>query len=178
MIRHILLSFACWLGITASASAHKLEIAYQLLPGWRMQVRGWYEGGDPASGARVRVVQADGLVIGEGRLNKYGIFICDVTGATTLNIVVSIAGHRAEQTITADILQRHLVACCCACMTSEPMQTAALLELQAANVAEAARSQTGPDPPSQFPFVGMLIGVAALLMVAIAFMWMSKRQQV
>jgi hypothetical protein len=176
MIRRILLLIISWLATSSVARAHNLEMAYQLLPGWRVQVRGWYEGGDPASGARVRITQADGHIVSEGRMDKYGIFNFDITCTKTLNIVASVTGHRAEQTITGETLQRHLIACCCSCMAPQPMQLPALLELQVSKLDEARRSQPSSDLSAPFPWVGMSIGVGGLLLVAIVFTWLTKRK--
>jgi hypothetical protein len=176
MIRRVLLALLGILTATGVARAHKLELAYQLQPGWRVQVRGWYEGGDPASGARVKVVQAEGQVLNEGHLDKYGIYTFSFSDANELKIIVSVAGHRAEETIPADKLNRHLVALGAACITLQPLQTAALLELQVSAVETTAHVELSADPPPSFPFAGVLIGVGALLTVAIAFKWLSMRK--
>ena len=54
MIRRAAITIIAVLAVTSPALAHKLELAYQLLPGWRVLVHGWYEGGGPASGATCR----------------------------------------------------------------------------------------------------------------------------
>jgi hypothetical protein len=176
MIRRTILAVVSWLAITAAADAHKLELAYQLLPGWRVQVRGWYEGGDPASGARVRIVQEDGQTQSEGRLDKYGIYTFSFTATNAVKIIVSITGHRAEETIPAEALNRHLLACCAACLTPQLLQSAALLELHASGVGEIGRHEVTSDLPAQFPWIGLLIGVGTLLIVAVVFKRLSKRK--
>jgi hypothetical protein len=172
----MLLLILGWLAASSVACAHNLEMACQLLHGWRVEVRGWYEGGDPASGARVKITQSNGRVVREGHMDKYGIFTFDITGTNTLNIVISVTGHRAEQTIAAETLQRHLVACCCAGMAPQPMQMPALLELQVSKLDEARRSQRSSNPSSPFPWVGMSLGVGGLFLVAIVFLWLTKRK--
>jgi hypothetical protein len=176
MIRLMLLVALGCLTFSGAAEAHKLEVSYQLLPRLRVRVYGRYEGGAPASGARVRIVQTDGLTLCEGRLDKYGIFIFDITDAKDINIVVSVAGHRAEETIAAATLQRHILAYCSACVAPQPLHTAALLELEASAGNESTRAALASDVPSNVPWTGLLIGVGVLSVTAIVFKQLSKRK--
>jgi hypothetical protein len=164
------------LAMSGTAHAHKLELAYHFQPGWRVQVQSWYEGGDPASGACVKIVQVEGQVLSEGRLDKYGIYNFSFSEVKELKIIVSVTGHRAEETIPAEALNRHLVSLSAACMTSQPFQTAALLQVQASAVETTGHVDLSDNPPASFPFAGVLIGVGALLIVAIAFKWLSMRK--
>jgi hypothetical protein len=178
MIRRGSLALLCCLAVASAVHAHNLEVAYQFQPGWRVQVRGWYEGGDPASGARVRIEQTGGQVIREGRLDKHGICTLDITEAKEHKIVVSIAGHRAEVTIPAEVLHQQLTAGCVALLTTSPLQTAALLELQSPSAISAGHVEPFTDRPSSFPLTGVLIGVGALLIVAIALKLLAMRKPV
>jgi hypothetical protein len=178
MIRLSLFTMLGWLAMGSAARAHKLEVSYTLVPGRLLVlVHGYYEVGDPASGARVKIVQTDGRTIREGRLDKHGFFTFAITDAEELKIVVSLAGHRANKTIAAETLRRHILAYCSACLAALPMQTAALLDLRDSTTSnESARAAAGSDVPSNFPWTGLLIGVGVLSVTAIVFHLLSKRK--
>jgi hypothetical protein len=177
MIRLSLFTMLGWLAIASAARAHKLEVSYTLVPGRLLVlVHGYYEVGDPASGARVKIVQTDGRTIREGRLDKHGFFTFGITDAEELKILVSLAGHRADKTIAAETLRRHILAYCSACLAVPPMQTAALLDLGDSTSNESTRAAAGSDVPSNFPWTGLLIGVGVLSVTAIVFHRLSKRK--
>ncbi len=160
------------------AYAHKLEAAYSFHPGWRIQVEGWYEGGDPAAGARIRVTRSGGRLVVEDRLNKDGIFVFVFPEVDALEITITQVGHRANVTIPAEKLREYVLGVCISCWTpgAPPILPAALLVPVPSEEGNQASYAPTADHRSGLPLGSILAGVGALLAVAIVFKWLSLRK--
>jgi nickel transport protein len=152
-------------GLTAllgsrAAYAHRLDAQAFVLPDRRVQIESWFSSGEPARGAKVQVLRADGSPLVEGRLDEKGIFIFKPLTSEKLTVIVSAGmGHRKELTIAGDDLARALSS------TSEKKEI----------------ESTSPDPvpladrSPAYPIKDVLLGITFLLALA-AFM-MSVRNQ-
>ena len=148
------------------------------MPGWQIQVQAWYEGGGPASGARLQVREADGRLVVEGRLDRNGLATFFHSEAKDLKIVVSVTGHRAEQTLSAEALRRRIVSTCAACVMPgpSPLLAASVLVPLPISSHEAAAGFVPAESGSEFPLWGVVGGVGVLLAVAVTFTWRSVRK--
>jgi hypothetical protein len=176
MIRGAVIATVGLLVSASPALAHKLEMACRFLPGWRIQIEGWYEGGGPASGARVKVTQGGGQLVADGRIDKNGFCVFPFHEAMDMKIVVWSAGHRAEQTISAKSLTRHIACACAACLAPEPFLTVAVSVPMPMNSVAASESIAPAGSRSEFPLWGVVGGVGILLAVALAFKRRSTRR--
>jgi hypothetical protein len=179
MIRRVLIAVCLGLFLTSDpAYAHKLEAAYSFHPGWRIQVEGWYEGGDPAAGARIRVTRSGGRLVVEDRLNKDGIFVFVFPEVDTLEVSITQVGHRANVTIPAEKFKKNVLGICLSCWTpgSPPFLPAALLVPVPSEEGKIASYAPRADRRSGFPLGSTLAGAGALLAVAILFKWLSMRK--
>jgi hypothetical protein len=156
------------------AHGHKLEVACHVQLGWKVRVEGWYEDGEPAPGARVKVMRSDGSVLTEGKLDRHGVFIFSFTSADTLRVSVSSAGHRAEVTIPGETLARHIACTSAVCLMPSPLLSASILAPISADDATSAAPLN--KHASAFPIWGVLGGVALLLGVAAFFNWRLKQK--
>jgi hypothetical protein len=149
-------------------------------PFWRVQVEAWYETGDPPRGARVQVFHADGSLLTEGLLDTNGVFIFSYEAAENLNVVVSSAGHRAEVNLSSETLARHIGLTSIACLTCSPspfLIPPLLTPPAAGDVTKETGAHTSPlrGRVPRFPTIGVLVGVSALLAVAVFFRRRSRR---
>jgi hypothetical protein len=163
---------------TATAHAHKLEAAYSIRPGWRIQVEAWYQGGDPAAGARISATRSNGLAAVDDRLNQDGIFVFPFVEVETLEITITQVGHRASITIPAEKLRQNVFATCTACMAPGPAPLLPAALLVPVPQGEESGISYAPiaDHRSGLPLVGVLAGAGVLIIVAIAFKWLSMRK--
>jgi hypothetical protein len=172
----LVLSMLALFAAASDARAHKLEVTCRLRLGWKVQVEGWYEDGQPAPGARVRVARSDGQLVTEGKLNRHGVFVFPFTNADTLKVSVSTAGHRAETTISGETLTRHIVCTSVACMTLSPLTAAAVLAPMPPDDEATASAIPSTAHVSAFPIWQVLSGVGLLLGVAAFFNWKLKKR--
>jgi hypothetical protein len=178
MIQRAAVTILVLLVVASSARAHNLEVAIELLPRWQIQIRAWYEGDGPASGARFDIIEADGQLLGEGRLDRNGLARFFHYDTKDLRVVVSIAGHRAEQTLPGEALTRRIFCTCAACLAPEPSPffNASMLVPAPIRSDEVAARIPLSEYGSNFPIWGLLGGVGFLLAVAAVFMWRTMRK--
>jgi hypothetical protein len=103
-----LLVLVAMLASPRQARAHRLDAKYDVLPGQKVQVEGWYDlTGDSAVGARVQVFRGADELVAEGKLNDQGLFVFEFARAEALRVVVDAgAGHRKELRLAAEALQQ------------------------------------------------------------------------
>ena len=171
---------AIWLVAAITAHAHRMDAQCFVRPFWQVQVEAWYETGDPPRGARVQVFRADNSLLVEGRLDDNGVFAFSFREAENLKVVVSSTGHRAEATVSSEILARQLALTCVTCLAGEapPFLIAPLLAPPAPGDAPIETAMHAPPlrgRVSRFPTLGMLAGVSILLAVAVFFRRRSRR---
>lgn len=170
----LLLSLFALLFSVHDAHAHKLEVACRLQLGWKVQVEGWYEDGEPAPGARVKVTRSDGSVLTEGKLDRQGVFVFVFTSSDTLQVSLTSAGHRAETTIPGETLACHIACTSAVSLMPSPLLSASIL------VPIPPEDGTSAPPSdrhvSAYPIWGVLGGVALLLGVAAFFNWKLKQK--
>jgi len=116
--------------------------------------------------------------VGEGRLDRNGLARFIHYDTKDLKVVVSIAGHRAEQTLPAEALKRRIISTCAACMAPEPSPffNASMLFTGPIRSDDVAAGFPSSDYGSGFPIWGLLGGVGFLLAVAAVFMWRTLRK--
>jgi nickel transport protein len=142
------------------AQAHRLDAQAFVLSDQRVQIESWFSSGDPARGAKVRVLRADRSLLVEGQLDEKGIFIFTPPSPDRLTVVISAGiGHRKELTIAAEDLARARSS-----GTDDPNAPSPHLD----PVPLADRS-------AAYPFKDVLLGITFLLAAA-AFV-MSLRNQ-
>jgi cobalt/nickel transport system permease protein len=121
----VLLAFA------GSASAHRLEADYRVLPSKRVQIESWFDlTGDSPRAAKVSVFRADGSQLTEGVTDSRGIYVFEFDKTEPLKVVVNAGmGHAKELNISP-----------------------AELEKVAAGDTTAADGDGGPTSPTPEPF--------------------------
>lgn len=84
------------------AHAHRLDAQLFVLPNRKIQVEGWFSGGDAAKGAKVQIFSAREELITEGQLDELGIFVFSYNDVAPCTVVISAgAGHRKSLSISA-----------------------------------------------------------------------------
>jgi nickel transport protein len=134
------------LALAPAARAHRLEGEYRVLPGRKVQVEAWFETGEAAKGAKVRIYRADGspLFSEPGELDARGEYIFPYEKAENLKVVISAGeGHRKELTIPAAEL-------------SGPGPTPA-------SAPQGPEETSARERAREFPFKDLLLGITFLL---------------
>lgn len=100
--RHNVLIVVALLIAATPAFAHKLIVEHQIRLGQRVRIESWFETGDSAVGASVKVQGRAGVVIAEGVLDEKGVFFFPFKEAQDLRVIVNDGmGHRVELRIKA-----------------------------------------------------------------------------
>jgi len=87
--------------------AHRLDAQVFLLPSRKVQVEGWFSGGDAAKGAKVQVFGAQEQLLTEGQLNEQGVFVFSYGEVAPHAVVISAgAGHRRVLAIAESALEQ------------------------------------------------------------------------
>jgi hypothetical protein len=148
--------FAALLAILVAArdaQAHRLDAQAFVLPNRKVQVEGWFTGGDAAKGAKVQVFGAQEQLLTEGQLNEQGVFVFAYGEVAPHAVIISAgAGHRRVLSIAEGALERGRAE-----TTIDPERPAK--EVSAAPVPLAERDSGGPVKD-------VLVGVGFLLAVA------------
>jgi hypothetical protein len=107
-IRHLsLLGIVFLLVMADQAAAHGFIAKYRVQPNQQVRVEGWFDSGDPASGAKVKVLRADKSVLAQGRMNDEGVFLFSFKEQEPLVIVVDAGqGHGEELTLSPETLAK------------------------------------------------------------------------
>jgi nickel transport protein len=159
-----LLVLISWAG---AARAHRLEADFQVLPGQRVQIEGWFDlSGAAAKGAKVEVFRPNEQLLTSGRLNDDGILVFSFTQAETLRVVVSAgAGHRKELTISEADLARSATGSDAELLTSAPGDSA------------SSESRPRADRSPRISLQDVLVGVGFVLaLAAFALSWRNARR--
>jgi hypothetical protein len=150
----------------ATASAHRLNAEYRVLPEKKVQVEAWFDiTGDAPVGATVQVFGADKRQVAEGKMDEKGTYLFSFDRAEPLTVVVSAGmGHGKELTISAAELAQAGADARPAPAGGGPIQ--------------------GPTPDSPrtahqggLPVKDVLLGVAFLLAVAAFFLSLRNARE-
>lgn len=156
--------------IPSAAFAHRLHADYRVRPGWRVAIESWFETGESASEASVKLLRADGSVLCTGTLDAKGVFVFSYSRAEPLRAVVSDGtGHRAEKMISEKDLAAGLCAEASAvgtCLQPAGPLTAAVLFREAEEPPGKA-AETFADRDSPWPTWKVVLGVGVLLALAL-----------
>jgi nickel transport protein len=100
------LALACTLlvGLTVvgRAQAHRLDAQALVRPNRQVQIESWFSSGEAARRAKVEVVQADGTVLAQGKMDDQGVFVFSYHQPEALTVVISAGeGHRKELNLAA-----------------------------------------------------------------------------
>jgi nickel transport protein len=80
-----------------TARAHRLDVAFQVLPDKQVRIESWFDLGGVPKGAKVQVFRPGEQLFAEGILDDRGHFVFHFSEAEELRVVVYAgAGHRKE----------------------------------------------------------------------------------
>jgi cobalt/nickel transport system permease protein len=105
----LLLAVAALLTTATPVWAHRLEAEYRVLPDRRIQIESWFETGDSPQNATVKVFNAEGALLLEGKLDGKGLFVFPLEKVQDLRVeVYAGAGHQAELKMSQKELESRL----------------------------------------------------------------------
>jgi hypothetical protein len=143
------------------ASAHHLFVRYQVLPGQRVQILGYYGPDDFAEDAIVAVYRPDGRQLGErGVMNAKGVYVFSFREVEDLKVFVTHDGHKKELPIPAAELAK-----------SAP--PAPKVDNPQAAASGPLANGNSPDQEVQFPLWEIVAGLS--LVLALAALYLSAR---
>jgi hypothetical protein len=145
-----------------------LIVEYQVRPGPRVRVESFFETGESAAGASVKVHRSDGSLHTQGVIDEKGLFFFPFKETEDLRVVVNDGmGHRVEVRIRAKELSDGLLR------DGGHRAVASLATPVSAAVVSQADEETAmpKEEPSSgdrggVPIAKVLIGVAVLLVIA------------
>ena len=98
------------LAIGGRAQAHRLEADYQVLSARRIQIESWFDvTGASARGAKVRVYDADNVLVAEGELDDNGTLVFSVPASGPFRVLIAVPGHTRELVIPKGALEQAVV---------------------------------------------------------------------
>jgi cobalt/nickel transport system permease protein len=151
----------------APAQAHRLDAAFQVLPGGKVEIESWFDlTNQSPRGATVQVFRSGGQLLVDGKLNEKGLFLFRVNKAERLKVVVSAgAGHRKELVIPQETLEKATLL-----RGGDQVPADAVTD-------DAEEPSSFADRRSQVSIKDVLIGVGFLLALAsFVLSWRNARR--
>jgi len=106
----LLLAVVTLLCVPNPACAHRLEAEYRVLPDRRIQIESWFETGDSPQNASVKVFNAVGVLLLQGKLDDKGLFVFPLEKVQDLRVeIYAGAGHQAELKMSRAELESKLM---------------------------------------------------------------------
>jgi cobalt/nickel transport system permease protein len=99
----LLLALVAGLLLAAPGQAHRLKADHRILPDHKIAIESYFDlTGDPPQTGSVKVFDADGTLLHEGKLDEQGSYVFEYDRPQTFRVVVAAgAGHACEVLIPA-----------------------------------------------------------------------------